>query len=441
MTLPFDRASNASDSNTFTEYRFASAPYVMSRESASDFADTKLRLDMQIKTQEKQFEQKGLLPQLGIDSQSSKPEDVLSDANASAQSKLAAVEALAAAGKRRVTIQDGGKTRECTIDVEKIGRDRKLVHLHADDDNGKSRVVLRGIANADGTFQKERDRSGREMSFVGDVWSSKMKTSNLAGADDVSYVPSKQVDNPINSDLAKKDDVNRRYSPDKKNSPNDGKEVIEPGSSKTEVAVRADKGELTPSQLRSTDPKQLKQFNEVASGAVEKKAAFQEVSPSVLVRYQKAKICSDGSTQHSRKDDEHYSPNTYLTHPDRKAIDTSKHPIFVMPGTLLQGNGRYNYKGVRPGDLGIVERDGVLVPCVFGDVGKMSNQGEVGVFTAKALGIPSDPQNGGIVNDYKTRLMIFRGSSDGTPQNPQAIRRKAFELLEQEYERKKMREA
>lgn len=435
MTLPVDRASNASDSSSFTEYRFASTPYVMSRESASDFSDTKLRLDMQIKAQEKLFEQKGLLPQFGIDDKPAKPEDVLSDSSASAQSKLAAVEALAAAGTKRVTIQDGEKTRECTIDVEKIGRNRKLVHLHADDDTGKSRVVLRGIANADGTFQKERDRNGREMSFVGDVWSSKMKTSSLTGADDVLYVPSKQIFNSNQSDVARKDVPNSKRKPS-----NDGKEVIEPDSGKKEVPVRADKGELTPAQMRSTDPEQLKHFNEVASGAVEKKAAFQEVSPSVLVRYQKAKICSDGSTKHSRKDDEHYSPNTYLTHPDRKAIDTSKHPIFVMPGTLLQGNGRYNYKGVRPGDLGIVERDGVMVPCVFGDVGKMSNQGEVGVFTAKAMGIPSDPQNGGIVNDYKTRLMIFRGSSDGTPQTPQAIRRKAFELLEQEYERKKMRE-
>lgn len=417
-----------------TDYRFSPTPYVFSKDSASDFAETKLNLDMQLRTQGSQLEQKGLLPQFGLqptqesENKLSKPEDVLNDANASAQSKLAAVEALAASGKRKITIQDGDKTRECTIDVDKIGRDKKFVHMYATDDNGKSRIVLRGIVNADGSFQKERDRTGREMSFVGDVWSQKMKSSHLAGVEDASYVPSKPRPEAGGDDKA--NPQSKRVG--------DGKEVVEPQA--REVARRGDKGELTPAQLRSTDPEQLKQFNEVASGAVEKKAAFQEISPTVLVRYQKAKICSDGSTQHSKKDDEHYSPNTYLTHPDQTAIDTSKHPIFVMPGTLLQRHGHYNYKGVRPGDLGIVERDGVMVPCVFGDVGKMSNQGEVGVFTAKAMGIPSDPQNGGIVNDYKTRLMIFRGSGDGTPQTPQAIRRKAFELLEQEYERKRMRE-
>lgn len=79
------------------------------------------------------------------------PKEVLISPAASAEDKLKAVEALGRAGQTSVEVVDkDGTKRNLTIELEKAGK-RTLVHLYANDDQGKEHVVLRGVKNADGS--------------------------------------------------------------------------------------------------------------------------------------------------------------------------------------------------------------------------------------------------------------------------------------------------
>jgi len=135
----------------------------------------------------------GILPdtQLASSASSHKPEDVLSDANASAQQKLQTVEALAASGKDHVTVTDkDGTKRELRLELEHQGN-KTLVHMYADE-GGKERVLLRGVDNGNGTFSHEKDGKGNDVGFNGSWWSQHMSNkSSLGGTGDSTQVGDK----------------------------------------------------------------------------------------------------------------------------------------------------------------------------------------------------------------------------------------------------------
>lgn len=106
---------------------------------------------------------KANIPSLTIESAPSAAE--ILGSRASVQDKLKAAESLARAGQTTVEIVDqDGQKRQLTIELESAGK-RTLVHVYAQDDSGKDRVVLRAVKEADGSFAQEQTESGRKVSF------------------------------------------------------------------------------------------------------------------------------------------------------------------------------------------------------------------------------------------------------------------------------------
>ncbi len=96
---------------------------------------------------------------------------VLFDRNASAEEKLASVKRLYDSGLRDIvsTDQDGNehKFRLETVPVGSNGRE--MVHLFAIDQSGREHVAIRGIADATGNFERERNPRGRFVDYYGNA--------------------------------------------------------------------------------------------------------------------------------------------------------------------------------------------------------------------------------------------------------------------------------
>src|SRR6185295_17560349 len=93
----------------------------------------------------------------------------LVDEHATPQEKLKAAEYLWEHGKKvdgkvTVTVQDKDGPRNIELEVESAGKGRKMVHVFADDKEGNSHTVLRGIDKGNGQFVKET-MGNREVGF------------------------------------------------------------------------------------------------------------------------------------------------------------------------------------------------------------------------------------------------------------------------------------
>jgi len=92
---------------------------------------------------------------------------VLIDETKSPQERLAAVKSLV--GKDSdiyLNLFDAqGRMHRVRLEVEQVGGST-LVHLFEQGKDGKEKVLLRGVANSDGSFSPERDASGKPVSFA-----------------------------------------------------------------------------------------------------------------------------------------------------------------------------------------------------------------------------------------------------------------------------------
>ena len=101
-----------------------------------------------------------------------------------------------------------------------------------------------------------------------------------------------------------------------------------------------------------------------------------------------ARIDSDGSG--SSHGDPCFQPDTSL-HNNGKPLNSDKEFFIVLPPQVI--------KAVPPVVLGsqaTVTYKDVTVPAVVGDVGPYSKIGEISIALANALGINSNPSNGGV---------------------------------------------
>ncbi len=93
----------------------------------------------------------------------------LFDHNASAEEKLAAVRTLSQAGLQNIVCADqDGRRHSFRLETVPVGRNgREMVHLFAVDESGRERTVLRGIASANGEFERERNSRGQFVDYYG----------------------------------------------------------------------------------------------------------------------------------------------------------------------------------------------------------------------------------------------------------------------------------
>jgi len=95
----------------------------------------------------------------------------LFDKNSTNEQKLAAVRELANAGTTNVSYRDtAGNDHKFRLEVQGAGQGQ-MVHLFAQGADGKEQTALRGISRADGSFEQERDRTGKSVDFKGKGYS------------------------------------------------------------------------------------------------------------------------------------------------------------------------------------------------------------------------------------------------------------------------------
>lgn len=118
-------------------------------------------------------------------------------------------------------------------------------------------------------------------------------------------------------------------------------------------------------------------------------------------------------------------------------VDSETIPYFAFAKKLKDASGDNDVTrldlGVNLGDYGVmyhIARE-TLTGGLFADVGPGYKLGEASIRSAKDLGLPPSPRNGG-EDRPRVAYVVFPGSNDGDgwPRDPEAIKAKALALFE-----------
>jgi len=112
----------------------------------------------------------------------------------SAEQKLATVRDLANAGVTSLSYRDSSRgERKLRLEVEAAGN-RQMVHLFDSGADGREKIALRGVSNADGTFERERDTQGNFVDYQGkahaQLVSARPETLKVDAGDKTKSIPS-----------------------------------------------------------------------------------------------------------------------------------------------------------------------------------------------------------------------------------------------------------
>ncbi|CAM5688993.1 Glycoside hydrolase family 75 protein OS=Streptomyces tendae OX=1932 GN=GUR47_37290 PE=4 SV=1 [Streptomyces tendae] len=122
--------------------------------------------------------------------------------------------------------------------------------------------------------------------------------------------------------------------------------------------------------------------------------------------------------------DPHFSPATAFTESDGRPLDAERLPYVVVPGPSDTWDHRED--GVRGGSLAALVHGDRVRYAVVGDVGPGELIGEASYAAARSLGIPADPEGGGVASDVT--YIVFKGS-EVEPIEDTAAAEKAGERL------------
>ncbi|WP_205351102.1 glycoside hydrolase family 75 protein [Streptomyces sp. CB09001] len=104
--------------------------------------------------------------------------------------------------------------------------------------------------------------------------------------------------------------------------------------------------------------------------------------------------------------DPHFSPATAYTESDGRPLDAERLPYVVVPGPSDTWDHRED--DVRGGSLAALVHGDRVRYAVVGDVGPSGLIGEASYAAARSLGIPADPEGGGVASDVT--YIVFKGS-------------------------------
>jgi hypothetical protein len=114
--------------------------------------------------------------------------------------------------------------------------------------------------------------------------------------------------------------------------------------------------------------------------------------------------CDGIRTRNCNEDtDDAYQPQTSFETSQGRSFQADKTHFFVIP----LPSGRFNYQraGIKPGAVAAVIRNNKVVYAVFADEGPSNIIGEASFATAKALGVPTNPNTGGV--DSGVTYIVF----------------------------------
>lgn len=319
--------------------------------------------------------------------------------------KLKAVEELAKTGTTSFSFNDtNGHIRKLRIEIEPAGS-RQMVHLYATDNSGKDRILVRGVSNGDGTYAREKDARGHDVSYYGSWWE-----TNMNGQSKLGQASNNEVDEYWD---ARGEDVQGRL-----------RQMMANPTVWSEWQKANDPTQPLPSidQMNIQDPRAINYLFDSVTQNKSGRAKRMEMLPGGLIYFRAGmQVDADGSPR-ARQIDPCGQTETSLRHPNGAPVNAERVPYFVLPG------GSYKHLGIKLGDIAAVRYQGKVQFAVFADVGPSYKMGEGSMALAQALGINNSPTRGG-TSRPDVEYLVFRGSGDRTPGHPVVTQQKGVALL------------
>jgi len=374
---------------------------------------------------------------------------LISDRDAKPEERLAAAKELAKEGVSKIEMQnEKGEKYSLRLETAKAGS-RDLVSIHSADGSGKEKPLLKGVANTDGSIERQKDSKGRFVEWHG---SGKEISAGLADAPPRIHSrhgktgESKQTGEPrvepkaepkaepkvepkVETKVEPKVEPKVETKVEPKVEPKVETQVepkveqkAEPKTEpKVEPRVEANpeaKAESKPEVKPEAKPEAKAETNTVLDPhKIMDAAALQAGHPvGKLVNtqdglYMRAKfdVDADGHPNVKKIDPKHGSLHTTLRYADNKgSVDADAVPYVVLP------KGQFKDHGVKVGDLALVrnKENGNLTVAVFGDVGPKHKRGEGSMALARELGLDPNPRHGGTQSKNIEYLAIPNSGGD-----------------------------
>ncbi|CAN5513410.1 hypothetical protein BH11CYA1_BH11CYA1_27440 [soil metagenome] len=340
---------------------------------------------------------------------------LISDRNAKPEERLAAAKELAKEGVSKIEMQnDKGEKYSLRLETSKAGP-RDLISIHSADASGKEKPLLKGVANTDGSIERQKDSRGRFVEWHGSGKEISAGLNDVAPRVHSRHARTGEQPNTTEQKVEKAD-----AKPADKPSERPTKKVADkPTEQQGAAPVKAAEKAAEPTLVKPI-PKQETKAEESGTLDAHKimdAAANRAGNPiGKLVKtedglYMRAKfdVDADGHPNVKKIDPKNGSLHTTLRYGDDKgSVNADTVPYVVLP------KGQFKDHGVKVGDLALVrnKENGNLTVAVFGDVGPKHKRGEGSMALARELGLNDNPRHGGTQSKNIEYLAIPNSGGD-----------------------------
>ncbi len=312
---------------------------------------------------------------------------LISDSNAKPEERLAAARELAKEGISKIELQnDKGEKQSLRLETSKAGA-RDLVSIHSADGSGKEKPLLKGVANSDGSIERQKDSKGRFVDWHG---SGKEISPSLADATPrIHSRHSKAGEQPSGVTPVQKADAKPE------------------GKTEAKPEAKPDAKVESPSTI---DPHKIMDAAALRAGHPVGKLVKTEDGLYMRAKFD---VDADGHPNVRKIDPKHGNPNTTLRYAEGNgSVNADAVPYVVLP------KGQFKEHGVKVGDLAIVrnKENGALTVAVFGDVGPRHKRGEGSMALARELGLNPSPTHGG-TQSHNIEYLAIPGSGGDKARN------------------------
>ncbi|HEY9676834.1 MAG TPA: glycoside hydrolase family 75 protein [Drouetiella sp.] len=348
------------------------------------------------------------------------------DKSSSPEDKLTALREMSKAGKNNFEVRGAdGESYKMRIEREQSGS-HEMVHLWMTGPDGKERVAMRGIADENGKFKQEQDKSGNPVDWYGSGGQALQKLygdgTSSGGA------PAREEDGSQGDSGGRSDSGSDRNSGGKrawKGNPRERETDQQDAPSPLDRIPNPFKQNDRPPVPRAGDnpswlPQDLldAQGSQAGRQALDKAAADARQQTHHLIGTDSGvylrsgmTVDADGSPR-ARQIDPDGQANTSMRYANNKSLNAEVVPYMVLPA------GKYQQHGIKLGDMVLVRNTdtGKMAVAVFGDVGPGRKSGEGSMALAAEIGLNPSPTRGGTTRPTIEYLVL--PNTHGTkPQN------------------------
>ncbi|HEY9712477.1 MAG TPA: glycoside hydrolase family 75 protein [Chroococcales cyanobacterium] len=285
--------------------------------------------------------------------------NTVTDKTVPPEQRLEAVRQLAAQGINNFNLTSpDGRNFSIRTEAEQMGNNQ-CVHLFMTGPDGRERVVMRGVATADG-MQRQVSQEGDQMSWQGSAGAAfdRMFASRGNGSD--------------------------RAEPSDRSAPSGAPEQTS-----------------QPTNQQATGGLDPNKFMDDSVNEAENMSNQLVTTTNGVYMRARMDVDADGSPR-APEIDPYGSTETSLTYTDGSFINAENVPYMVLP------KNQYQQYGVKPGDMCLVRNreNGKMAIAVFADVGPSGKRGEGSMELNSEMGLVNNPIAGGTENSSIDYLVL-----------------------------------